>query len=235
MRFWTLLIVVPLLSGTALAQELSAPRTNGAPGLTVSEISWRHEVFVPALYDDPMQANQDERDLERDRNATIKANTDRVRQGQTPLPMPAKKIASNTPVGSTPMLVPLGDEAPGNRNLPARTQSDPSSSSVRYLYEAKVKNTGSKTIRSITWTFSLFEPDTQTEVGRHVFKSDVKVREGKTVSLIGRSRNPPTRVVNVSKANKKIDDKYDNAVTIDLIEYEDGTFWQRPSTSEQPK
>src|SRR6266849_4065199 len=64
-------------------------------------------------------------------------------------PTPIKKIASNTPVGSTPMGIPLGDEPVGNRNLPAR--SDPGVSSVHYLYEAKISNTGVKTIRTIVW------------------------------------------------------------------------------------
>lgn len=215
-----------LLMGTASAQTLSNPAPADAPGVTVAQFRWHREVFVPALYDDPMRINQDRDDLERDQKAQRLANIERAKMGETPIPLPTKKIAANTPVGSTPMGTPLGDDPAGNRNLPA--QSDPGASSVHYLYEAKIKNTGVKTIRTIVWEYSLINPDTEVEAGRHRFTLNITVRSGKTVNLVGRSTKPPTGVVEVTKSGKELQSKYHERVVIQRIEYDDGTFWQRP-------
>jgi hypothetical protein len=125
----------------------------------------------------------------------------------------------------TPMGTPLGDEPAGNRNLPA--QSDPDIAKVHYLYEAKIKNNGAKTIRGIDWTFLLFDPETQTEVGRCRFTSKVNVRGGKAASLVARSRTPLTQVVQAKASSKS--EKPVERVVIDRIEYDDGSVWQRPS------
>jgi hypothetical protein len=226
MKVLHLLLPALLLVGTASAQVPSKPDTVDAPTVTVTQISWRQEVFVPALYDDPMRINQDRDDLERDQKATAKANVQRAAMGETPIPLPTKKIASNTPVGSTPMGTPIGDEPAGNRNLPA--QSDPGASSVHYLYEAKIKNTGVKTIRAIVWEYYLFDPDNEVEVGRHRFTGNITVRPSKTVNLVGRSKKPPTGVVEVTKSSKGLQTKYHERVLIQRVEYDDGTFWQRP-------
>lgn len=215
-----------LLVGTAAAQLPAKPDTVDAPTVTVTQISWRPEVFIPALYDDPMRINQDQRDLERDQRAQKLANADRVKMGEAPIPTPTKKIASNTPVGSTPMGTPLGDEPAGNRNLPAQT--DPGPSSVHYTYKATIRNTGVKTIRAIVWEYSFFDPDTQVEVGRHRFTRNITVRSGKTANLVGHSTKAPTGVVEVKKSGKELQSKYHERVVIQRIDYEDGTFWQRP-------
>src|SRR3954467_2248769 len=108
MKLLALVFLTMFFTGIASAQPASqtaAPNVN--PSLSVVEVSWRREVFIPALYDDPMRANQDRDDLERDRKATAAENSTRAKQGQSPLPPLTKKVASNTPVGSTPMGVPL--------------------------------------------------------------------------------------------------------------------------------
>ena len=225
MKVLHLLLPGLLLASTASAQTSSNPAPADAPGVTVAQFRWHKEVFIPALYEDPMRINQDRDDLERDQKATAKENVDRAKQGQTPIPTPTKKIASNTPVGSTPMGTPLGDEPAGNRNLPA--QSDPGVSSVHYLYEAKIKNTGVKTIRTVLWEYSLIDPDTNAEVGRHQFKTIVSIRGGKTANLVGRSKTPPTTIVQATKSIKETPGKQAERVVIDRIEYEDGSFWQR--------
>jgi len=213
-----------LLAGAACAQVSSESAAANPAAVTVTQVSWRKEVFIPALYEDPMKVNQDQKELERDQKATIRANVERGRQGQAPLPIPGKKIASNTPVGSTPMGVPLGEEPAGNRNLP--DTPDPGPSSVHYIYEAKIKNTGEKTIRVIFWTYSLFDKETQALVGSHRFRTNVTIRAGKTGSLVGRSKNAPVGVVNAAKPLKDKETNYAEAVTIDKIEYSDNTIWQ---------
>ena len=226
MKVLYLLLPGLLLASTASAQTPSNPAPSDAPGVTVTQFRWHQEVFIPALYDDPMRINQDRDDLERDQKAQRLANVERVKMGQAPIPQPTKKIASNTPVGSTPMLTPIGDEPVGNKNLPA--QGDPGVSSIHYLYEAKIKNTGEKTIRTIVWQYILFDPETKAEVGRHQFTGNLRVRAGKTANLVARSRTPPARIVQAAKSTKELPGKYAERVVIDRIEHDDGSFWQRP-------
>lgn len=216
-----------LIANIASAQTASSPAPTDPPGVTINEIRWQQEVFIPALYDDPMRINQDQRELERDKKNTAIENSSRARQGQTQIPTPTKKIASNTPVGSTPMGVPLGDEPAGNRNLPAREEPGPSS--VYYLYKAKIKNTGSKGIRNVIWHFVVFDSGTEVEVGRHRFTGKVSIKAGKSAELVARSRVPPTRIVRAGKSSGEQPGKHAERVMIERIDYEDGTFWQHPS------
>lgn len=227
MKVLHLLLPGLLLASTASAQTSSITSATDAPGVTVAQFRWQREVFVPALYDDPMRINQDQRDLERDQKATSKENSDRAKQGITQLPSPTKKTAANVPVGETPMGIPLGDEPVGNRNLPART--DPGAASVLYVYEAKIKNTGAKTIRAIVWQYILSDPETAVEVARHQFTGRVTIRAGKTTNLVARTKTPPTRIVQLKKSDKESPVKHSEHVVINRIEYDDGTFWQRTS------
>ncbi|HWN08361.1 MAG TPA: hypothetical protein VNO50_03665 [Pyrinomonadaceae bacterium] len=216
-----------LFANIASAQTASTPVLTDPPGVVVAEVRWQQEVFIPALYDDPMRINQDHRDLERDKKNTSIENSVRARQGQTPIPSPSKKIASNIPVGSTPMGVPLGDEPAGNRNLPARPE--PGAASTYYLYKAKIRNNGTKAIRGVIWHFVLVDSGTATEVGRHRFIGKVSIKAGKSAELVARSRVPPTRIVRAGKSSGEQPGKNTERVIIERIEYDDGTFWQYPS------
>jgi len=230
MKLLSSLFLMMFLTGIASAQSSSAVESSSTSSVNVLEISWRKEVFIPALYDDPMRANQDRDDLERDRKATAAENSTRAKTGQTALPTPTKKIASNTPVGSTPMGVPIGDEPAGNRNLPSRPEPGPSS--VYYLYKARVKNIGEKDIRTIRWQYSLTDRATGEVVGTHSFTTPVNLRAGKTVDLIGKSRTMPTRVVDAKTTDKELRGKYLEKVNIEVIEYSDGQTWQAAPGSE---
>jgi len=222
MKLVSLLFLMMFLTGIASAQSSSAVKDSSASSVDVLEISWRKEVFIPALYDDPMRVNQDQKDLERDRKATEAENSTRAKQGETALPTPTKKVASNTPVGSTPMGVPLGDEPVGNRNAP--TQVEPGTSSVYYVYKAKVRNTGEKDIRIIRWQYVLSDRTTGEIVGSRYFNTPVNLHAGKTAQLIGKSRSTPAKVVDVN-ADKDIRGKYLERVIIEAIEYADGQTW----------
>jgi hypothetical protein len=216
-----------LLVGLMLVTGASAqtPSTTKTAPVEVTEASWRLQVFVPALYEDPMRVNQDQNDLLRDQRATARENVTRSRQGENAIPLPTKKVASNTPVGSTPMGVPLGDEPVGNKNLPAH--EDPGPSSTHYRYEAKMKNTGEKTIKSIIWEYTLFDGESETSVGTHRFNSLVTIRPGKISKVVARSKTPPARIIN-AKSSAELKEKYIERVTISQISYEDGTVWQAP-------
>jgi len=200
MKILNLLLMGLLLASTASAQALSS--SADAPDVTVIRINWHKDIYVPALYDDPMSANQEHDDLKREQKAIRKENAIRIQQGQSPLALPTKEIASST------------------REIPPGP-------SVNYVYEAKIKNTGVKTIRAIVWEHSLFDPATRVEVGHHRFTSNVRIRAGKDANLIGLSTTPASSVVQATKSSKEIPDKYAERVVINRIEYDDGSFWQR--------
>src|SRR3954469_18164931 len=132
MKILGLIFLTTFLTGIACAQPAAQSAGSSNSSVSVIEVSWKREVFIPALYDDPMRANHDRDDLERDRKATAAENSTRAKQGQNQLPPLTKKVAANIPVGSTPMGVPLGGEPAGNRNLPSQKESG--ALSVYYLY-----------------------------------------------------------------------------------------------------
>jgi hypothetical protein len=195
-----LLLVGLLLGGAASAQTPTPPAD--APGVVVMQVSWRKEIFVQALYDDPFAVNDQQAQLVRDSKRTIRENTIRKQAGEIPLPLPTNKA-------------------------PMPTTEEPSS--VNYLYEAKVKNTGTKQIKMLVWVYKIVDPDTDTEVGRQRFTGIVNIRPGKTANLIGRSSAVPVKILSAKKSGKEVQRKYNESVYIDRLEYDDGTFWQRPA------
>jgi len=176
-------------------------------------------VSVPGLYDDPMRINQERDDLEHDQKATARANVIRADQGQPQVPLPSKG-PENTSISS-----PLGD-AP-IRTKQALKPPDAGPSSVKYSYEARIRNDGAKTIRMVVWTYSFVDPATGVEVGQRLLTSPTSAPPGETVNLVVMSTTRPVRVVQAAKPNNEKKHKYLDRVTVDRVEYEDGTFWQR--------
>ena len=201
MKLLNLLLLGLLLAGATSAQTALAP--SDPPDVNVTRFSWHKDVYVPALYDDPMSPNQEQADLKREQKAIKKANAVRTAGGLGPLPMPTREIA-------------------------ASQQDIPPGPSVNYLYEAKIKNAGEKTITMIVWEYTLFDPETEVQVGRHQFTDTSKIRPGKTANLVGYTAALPTSILQATKAGKASAHKYSERVVINRIEYADGSFWQRP-------
>jgi hypothetical protein len=150
-----------------------------------------------------MRPNQEQVDLKREQKAIAKQNNIRVQQGQNPLPMPTREIMSQ------------------HRDIPPGP-------SVNYLYQAKIKNEGTKIIRSVEWEYLLADLETNTELGRHHFSDTLKLRPGKSTTLSGYTASPPNTIVNGSMPVKGGAPKYAERVVLTRIEYEDGSSWQRP-------
>jgi hypothetical protein len=212
MRYLHLLLLVILVAIPSAAQNpspipstelASAAEPAAAPGISITKISWRKDIYIPALYEDPMTPNQEQADLRREQKAVMRENAVRTKGGQEPLPVPTRELNS------------------------ARKEIN-QGRSVNYLYEAKIKNTGEKSITTIAWEYLLFDPETTVQLGRHQFTNSSKIRPGKTVSLIGSSTGPPAGVVQTLKAGKQSEAKYSERVVINRIEYDDNSFWQRP-------
>jgi hypothetical protein len=113
--------------------------------------------------------------------------------------------------------------------VPGRTTGFVGSHSVQYVYEVKINNTGSKTIRKIVWEYEVIDPDTQHVVGSHRFTSMVRLHPGKTAELAGRTLFPPSTVVNAKKATEVVPGQYSEQIVIHLITYDDKSVWRRGS------
>jgi hypothetical protein len=117
------------LLGVALAQTPAVPAP--APDVVVVANDWRKVVRNPALDDDPLRAGRETVEFEREKRETARANQILRDLGRDPIPPPTK---SSSGIRS------------GN---PA----------VTYVFEAKIRNTGTKTLRTVVWHYAFFDAE----------------------------------------------------------------------------
>jgi hypothetical protein len=194
------MLVLLLLALSASAQTLSNP--SAGSGVTVIQKKWRMDVRNLALEKDPIETMKEREAEERRRQETDRLNEIRRQQG-------------------------MRTSTPGVR--PPTPDKGASGFSVTYIYEVKVRNTGAKQIRAITWEYVFFDPGTKEEVGRQRFESPVSISPGKTRNVVMRSPSPPTGTIDAAKAGKKTRDLYSEEVVIKSVEYADGSVWQATS------
>ena len=189
---------VLLLSVAGVA--LAQPPMAPAPDVTVVENKWRRVIRNPALDDDPLRAGRETIEFEQAKKETALVNQVRRDLGRDQLPPPTRS-SSGLRMGNP---------------------------SVTYVYEAKIKNTGTKTLKAVVWHYAFFDAAKQEEISRTSCTTKLNLRPGKTADLIGTSRQPPISVVDVSKAGLELKNAYDERVVVTRLEYSDGSFWQRP-------
>jgi hypothetical protein len=82
-----------------------------------------------------------------------------------------------------------------------------------------------KDIRTIRWQYLLSDRETGETVGTHVFTTPVNLHVGKSIDLVGKSRSTPTRIIDARTADKDVRGLYAERVTIEAIEFADGSTW----------
>ena len=112
-------------------------------------------------------------------------------------------------------------------NIDAKHQQKQPSRYV-FVYKATVKNSSSKTIKSIDWDYVFLERGTETEIGRQQFTSEEKIGPGKTKELSVTITKPPTKTISLTALNDNERGSLDSRVIIVRIDYTDGTSWQLP-------
>lgn len=199
MKFAILASVLLLATLSPVAQE---SKSLEAPGVTVLQSKWRKETRPIATDDGVITDQEKQREYEQKLRDTLNDNSVRARAGepQRSLPVPPR---------STQVV--FGRDA------------------VRYSYEIKVANNGTKRITKLVWDYVVFDRDTQKRVGNHKFTSEVNIDPGARKKLTGYSTSSPATVVDVSKSGTEEPDQYTERVIINRIEYSDGTVWQRDS------
>lgn len=186
-------------AASATAQTPAAATTAAPPDLIVLQKKWQAHARNPALDQDSFDANDDFSDAQRAQKINDLQNKIRGRGAEGLEPPPPRTKRNDAP-------------------------PPPPGVVMTYVYRAKVKNTGAKTIRAIDWGYIFLDPATQQELGRHLYSTKVKIRPGQDNEMVGRSTKPQTSTVNVKNAGKELSEQ----VVIYRVEYDDGSVWQPP-------
>jgi hypothetical protein len=176
----------------------AAQTSSNTPDVTVLQNRWRIEKYNPALDKDPLAPNKERQTEELEQKANATENENRARQGEPALAPSMRQSAPETGAGRL---------------------------KVQYVYEIKVKNTGRKEIRTITWEYVFFELGTRQEVGRLQAVSQANMKPGSTKQLVVHTTASPTGTIDASKAGKKPSEQFSEQVVIRSIEYADGSVW----------
>jgi hypothetical protein len=196
------LILCAVLLGAVAASAQTASPVSAPPDIVVLQKNWRMVVRNASLDEDPFSANTEFNEALRAQRENDIQNAIRARGSESRVPPP-----------------------PRNK----KTQDVPSSSMATYLYQVKIRNTGTKAIRVVDWGYIFTDPETQREVGRHRYSNKVKIRPAQNNELVGRTSSPPTFVVDVKNTGKEPGKQLTEQVVIYRVEYDDGTVWQNPS------
>ena len=194
------MLVLLLFALCASAQTPS--NASAGPDVTVLEKKWRMDVRNPALEKNPLGPNQAREQEEKAQREDVEANENRIRMGEPALPPRVR--------------VPTPDT--GRRGL-----------LVTYIYEVKLRNTGIKEIRTLTWEYEFLELGTERVVGRLQMTSKVNLSPGKTRNVLVRTTSSPTGTVDATKAGKKPSEQYSERIIIRTVSYADGTVWNATS------
>lgn len=184
-----------------LTMEISAQTLTDSSGVMVLQKKWREvskSSSISTADEDPFRAINNTRQAIRDREADLRDRA--IRQQQN---LPPEQPRS----GSTATVTPKAKERVN--------------SSSSYIYQIKIKNNGTKTIKAIAWEYVFLSPTDNKEIGKLKFLSETDLKPGKTDNLVMRSPNPPTLIIQA-----KDEDRYIEQINIKSIQYTDGTIWK---------
>lgn len=204
MKYLILPLLFVLTAISSLAQ--SSKESASAPGLDVIRFSWSKERigWQRDPFSGPIENFQE-----------VQARTRNERRVQD-----AKR-------GGGPEVDKIKTEAKADAaNIATQHKTVP----ARYvfMYKLTVKNSSSKTIKSIDWDYVFLDRATGSELGRREFTSVEKVSPGKSKELTVVISKPPTQTVSLTALNSNERDAMLELVSLVRIEYTDGTAWQRP-------
>ena len=167
--------------------------------LTVLEKSWKTTFFVPRRDSNLLRPNEDLIQQTRVEKRVIEDRDKDIHKGTTTeRSMPTPRMR---PIGGPPVTL--------------------------YIYKMKVKNTGTKTIRSIDWEYQFLHPETKELMGSARAMTKVKVAPGKIKEIEGQTTRPLTKLISADQLGKKAGEQFEERVVIHRIYYTDGPAWRR--------
>ncbi|MEO8436191.1 MAG: hypothetical protein ABI596_14920 [Pyrinomonadaceae bacterium] len=210
-RLLVLTVVVLMFLPAGAAAQTAATEPD-APGIVVIKKGWHRDVRNRALDEDPLRGPEQIGRVQQAQKDAMLENGLRAQANLPPIPIP-QGAPRDVRDGALPDRLPVRYSQPGGG----------------YKYEVKIRNAGPKTIRGVAWEYVLSDPDTNRELGRHLFSSEQTVRPGKSKTLVGYTSRRPAPVVRVVKAGNASPPHYSEQVVIQTIKYDDGTVWKRTS------
>jgi hypothetical protein len=96
-----------------------------------------------------------------------------------------------------------------------------------YTYTLRLRNSAERAILAIEWEYVIVDPHSRAELARLKFRTIKKIRPGKTQSLTGSTRTPPTRTMSVQGLHHKSGPEAGESIEILRIQYADGSLWLR--------
>lgn len=142
----------------------------------------------------------------------------------------ANPMTQDAVVGSSKYQAPTPDDYLLNNPRPGQGISGKWPRPVgrnSYLYQATIKNRGSKIIHALKWEYIFTNSRDRSVVARYQFYTAVKIPPGKEKKL-GALSAPPYKISKDKAVAKDIKKMVEEQVLITGIEYADGTVWKRP-------
>jgi hypothetical protein len=212
MKAIVILLLFTLTSAALPArQQGGEPAPAGPPDLAVVKFNWRKERLpgwenerfgAPVENYEAMRARvENERRIQQARNAGNKAEAGRRES--------SAKVVDDAKYSK--------DDKPAERPRDG------------YRYKVQVRNDGPKTIKQVDWDYIFLDPDTRSEVARHLFTSEEKVGPGRVKDLDVFVLTPPVRTVSAQGEPKvKEAPRFIEQVVLMRVVYSDGSVWQHP-------
>ena len=100
-----------------------------------------------------------------------------------------------------------------------------------FEYRAKVRNAAARAVEVVFWEYQFTETANPANVVRRQFLCGVAIKPGKEKELQAFSHAGPSAVVDAASLANKSGDLFAGKVTINRVEYADGTIWQRKGWS----
>lgn len=95
-----------------------------------------------------------------------------------------------------------------------------------YEYKVEIRNSSSKEVVGLRWTYVFADPISEKELVRHSFESKIRVGPGKEKKLTTYSDAAPPGVVNAQAQINK-GPAWKETVIVEGVQYSDGTNWKR--------
>lgn len=95
-----------------------------------------------------------------------------------------------------------------------------------FMYEAKIKNEGTREVKGIHWDHVFIDPKDGSIMRRFHFVNDRQtIKKGKTVTLQRMSGHPPSAKIDVDMLGKDAGPQYIERIDIKCVLYKDNVFW----------
>ncbi|MDT5262645.1 MAG: hypothetical protein QOC61_1649 [Acidobacteriota bacterium] len=214
-------IFSPLLllcvAATYAAQSPAAADTPA--GVSVIKFNWRNTTYRPG-WDNPT-LSADSQSLEDLR--TLASQDLGVSRVATPNGnSPARPRDRATDKGSTKVNV---------SEINAPPPSGPKGRREEYAYQLQLRNEGEGTIEAVDWEYVFLDASTGGELASHRFQTIHRARPGKSLTLVGTSAAPPTRIISAAALGGK-HKFFEERIVVRCVVYSDRTVRWRAGATE---